>query len=580
MTDNIGDRPLFWGTRGPIDARIVLVGESWGQEEEREQKPFVGESGRELDRMIREAGIDPTSILYTNVVSAHPPGNDMTHFFEPNEKGRLKWQKLHPQPLIISEINRLLKQIAFAPRSLVIAAGNYALWATTNLTSVSSVKSTDRSASILAPGGIVSWRGSMLDGSLTSCPRILPILHPAAILRAWYQRAVTVHDLRTRIPQALENDWRPGTPPVVLAPPSFDEACAHLREWVRRLDGGEPLRLAHDIETFRGLMTCMGFADSPTNALVIPFVKPVPRGLDSYWPIEQEGTLVHLIAKVLFHPNILIEGQNYIYDTQYIQRYWGGAPRLSFDTMLAHHLLFPGTPKSLDYISSLYCRYHWYWKEDLKEWDQSINFETNLQYNAIDVMRTFECSTVLRRLIVEMNQTEQWEWERRKALLALEMMNRGVRIDRELRARMAFELLNEAAAIQNRLHRMIPQSWSETKSKKPWFSSSKQTQSVLYDSLGLKPKVQRKTGNRSVDDEALTTLSKEYPYLAPMLDLMRSERSIGVFHDNFLSAAVDHDGRMRSSFNTAGTETFRWSSSKNAFGGGTNFQNIPKGEED
>jgi hypothetical protein len=36
---------------------------------------------------------------------------------------------------------------------------------------------------------------------------------------------------------------------------------------------------------------------------------------------------------------------------------------------------------------------------------------------------------------------------------------------------------------------------------------------------------------------------------------------------------------MKCSFNTAGTETFRWSSSTNAFWRGTNLQNIPKGEE-
>jgi DNA polymerase I-like protein with 3'-5' exonuclease and polymerase domains len=43
---------------------------------------------------------------------------------------------------------------------------------------------------------------------------------------------------------------------------------------------------------------------------------------------------------------------------------------------------------------------------------------------------------------------------------------------------------------------------------------------------------------------------------------------------------LDVDKRMRCSFNTGGTETYRFSSSKNAFGSGGNLQNIPSGTED
>ena len=56
-------------------------------------------------------------------------------------------------------------------------------------------------------------------------------------------------------------------------------------------------------------------------------------------------------------------------------------------------------------------------------------------------------------------------------------------------------------------------------------------------------------------------------------------RSLGVFLSTFVNAPLDVDGRMRCSFNIAGTETYRFSSSKNAFGSGMNMQNIPKGGE-
>jgi DNA polymerase len=54
--------------RGPVDARLVLVGEQPGNDEDLEGLPFVGPAGRVLDEGLLEAGIDPRGIYVTNVV--------------------------------------------------------------------------------------------------------------------------------------------------------------------------------------------------------------------------------------------------------------------------------------------------------------------------------------------------------------------------------------------------------------------------------------------------------------------------------------------------------------------------------
>ncbi len=59
---------------------------------------------------------------------------------------------------------------------------------------------------------------------------------------------------------------------------------------------------------------------------------------------------------------------------------------------------------------------------------------------------------------------------------------------------------------------------------------------------------------------------------------MQRYRSTGVFLSTFIQAPLDHDRRIRSSYNPVGTETLRFSSRADAFGFGTNLQNIPKGE--
>ena len=110
--------------------------------------------------------------------------------------------------------------------------------------------------------------------------------------------------------------------------------------------------------------------------------------------------------------------------------------------------------------------------------------------------------------------------------------------------------------------------------------SPKQMKEFFYDEVGLPTQKVRKTGGVTTHAEALTTLAKKEPLIKPITDCISELRSLGVFLSTFIKAPLGEDGRLRSSYNIAGTETFRWSSSKDAFGTGLNLQNIPKGDED
>ena len=90
----------------------------------------------------------------------------------------------------------------------------------------------------------------------------------------------------------------------------------------------------------------------------------------------------------------------------------------------------------------------------------------------------------------------------------------------------------------------------------------------------------KKTFRPTTNDEALEKIATREPLLRPMTKIIREMRSIGVFISNFIKAQLDPDGRMRCSFNPAGTETYRFSSSTSAFDTGTNLQTIPEGDED
>ena len=60
---------------GNPQAKVMLVGEAPGADEDRQGVPFVGVSGQLLDRMLATIGLDRTSVYITNIVPWRPPGN-------------------------------------------------------------------------------------------------------------------------------------------------------------------------------------------------------------------------------------------------------------------------------------------------------------------------------------------------------------------------------------------------------------------------------------------------------------------------------------------------------------------------
>ncbi|MEM3828392.1 MAG: uracil-DNA glycosylase [Conexivisphaerales archaeon] len=60
---------------GKIPAKIMLVGEAPGKNEDIEGRPFVGEAGKLLNQCLQQVGIERASVYITNVVKCRPPNN-------------------------------------------------------------------------------------------------------------------------------------------------------------------------------------------------------------------------------------------------------------------------------------------------------------------------------------------------------------------------------------------------------------------------------------------------------------------------------------------------------------------------
>lgn len=60
---------------GPADARIMLIGEAPGWNEDQQGRPFVGAAGKFLEELLAAAALKRSDVFITNVVKSRPPGN-------------------------------------------------------------------------------------------------------------------------------------------------------------------------------------------------------------------------------------------------------------------------------------------------------------------------------------------------------------------------------------------------------------------------------------------------------------------------------------------------------------------------
>lgn len=536
---------------GPRNAAIMLVGEAPGENEEREGRPFCGAAGYELTTELRDAGLAFTECFVTNVIRYKPDHNDISNFITPiKSAGEARGYQFHEgmwvAPFVREHLTHLMDEIDEVQPNVIVALGNTPLWALAHKT------------------GITKWRGSQM---LAKCGRkLVPVLHPAFIMREYSSRACTIMDYKNRVKHESY------TPTLQLPSynftirPSFQQVHDHLNRLEDEIKNAGLYKLTFDLETRRGQIACAGLGFSKTEALCIPFMC-LERG-DGYWSLDEEQWIVQKLRSILSHKNLWLIGQNLLYDCQYTYNQWKFAPYVSQDTMIWHHTLFPGIPKGLDFLASLYAEYYCYWKDEGKEWSARMNEEELWHYNCLDCTYTYEVADRLIETTNKFKFSKQVAFQQSIFYPALDMMTVGVRIDKTKRAAFNAQLDKATQKLESKIEYVLGHKFNPR--------SPVQMQRLFYDDLKQDKIFSRKTGSATLDAKALSKIADREPLLRPLVEDIENLRSLGVFKSTFVEAELDPDDRVRCSFNIAGPETFRWSSSTNAFGRGMNLQNIPK----
>lgn len=151
------DDPLFpAGTnmviyRGNPDAKLMIIGEAPGTEEDRQGKPFVGRSGQLLDQILQSANFDPErDVFITNAVFRLPPGDDGKPLRKPTSD-----EIVYYKPYLL-EIIRLVNPV------IMLLTGNVATESLLEMTGITKLR-----------GQWYEWNGRWA----------MPIFHPAYLLR-------------------------------------------------------------------------------------------------------------------------------------------------------------------------------------------------------------------------------------------------------------------------------------------------------------------------------------------------------------------------------------------------------------
>jgi DNA polymerase I-like protein with 3'-5' exonuclease and polymerase domains/uracil-DNA glycosylase len=562
----------------------MLVGECYGEYDDRSHEPFMGTSGIELNKMLHEVGLTRSECYLTNVINARPPANDIENWVVSKRKDitpdMIRWrdrqigEKRLPtyiKPIVLEGFHQLLKEIHLVQPNIIVALGNTALWALTGAWGITKWRGSQLRATVprdLYPQGLLG------PGDQPTRVKLIPTLHPSMVVRDFGQRPIVLQDLKRVKKELHSSDYANEPQWSFSVRPSFSQVATCLHNLLQRLEAGTLEWIDFDLETRAGHIACAGLSWSLQDALCIPLMCVEDKS--GYWMPEEEAEIVHLLYRTLTHPKVKVRWQNGLYDAQYTYRHWHFVPRGAQDTMIAHHSAFCGMPKSLAFQASMYCEHYVYWKDDGKTWAQEMSEEQLWRYNCVDAVRTRECGEVEARTIESLGLQSVDEFQQAFFWPVLECMQRGIRVNPKLRQKFAGELLEEMEKRIAYFHAILGHELNPR--------SSKQMCELFYGDL-KQPKIfSRATKNSpahlTCNDEALTKIALREPILRPLIRAISEYRSLGVFLSTFVLAPLDIDGRMRTSYNICGTETFRFSSSENAFGSGTNLQNIPKGGDD
>lgn len=534
---------LDCGADGLFNAEIAIIGEAPGEREKIMKLPLVGASGKYLWEQLRRLGITRRQVYISNVVKR-----------QLRQAGDLKATISRGE---VDHYTQILRwELSQLPNvRYVIVLGGYALEA------------------VAGYSGIMSHRGSVYTSQIGTIDQgsrdvtVLAMLNPAAVLREPKWEIMFKFDVG-RLERVLQGTYTPHIIDEVINP-SPSEAIL----FIDRMQD-EKLPCALDIETIGGETACIGLANNTHTGLCINFRDRT----HNRFSIQDEMALRLRLQKWFDErgetkPRLVM--QNGMFDSSWLA-YKDRLllPPSYFDTMLAHHTLYPSLPHNLGFLTSQYTE-HPFYKDDGKAWREGGDIDDFWRYNVKDCCITLAVSQAeLQELRAQKLDKFFFDHVMRLQPHLIRMTVGGVLVDVSLKQELAEAMAVDVMKLKEEFWRLAQEATGEDEDYKPNPGSPKQMAELYFRKLRL---VGRGVATDKLNRDKMRQHPRTPEVAKDMLTAQDRWAEEQKFFSTYVEMGIDDDGRVRSEYKQTGVQSApgRLSSAGTLWDSGGNLQNQP-----
>lgn len=523
---------------GAFHSEVAVVAEAPGETEVMRETPLIGGSGQVLWRSLTAiTGLRRTDVYITNVIKRQLSlggGNDKAKIGRPEVKA---WASL------------LRWELAQLPNlKYVLLLGNYAVDALLGLGDV----------------GITNWRGSVVEGEIGDRKvYFIVAFNPAYILREPKTEIMFKFDLG-KLKRVMAGKWKP-----YEIEAHYDPSPTEAVAWMDKMHD-EKVPVATDIETPNGELACIGLANDDHVGMCIN----LRTQHTNRFSIPEERSVLLRYQELVADPTIQLIAQNGIFESAWlwfqdrirIENLW-------FDTLLAHHTLYPTLPHNLGFLTAQYTD-HPYYKDDKKSWREGGDIGKYWEYNVKDCCITRRVSTAQ---LVELRNANLDDFFFNHVMRLLPHLARmevmGVKSDMELKRELATIFEQRVGDLLTQFHAAVHEATGE----QDYYvnpNSNQQLGRLFFRELRL---VGRGTSTNAENRKRMAEHPRTPAPARRMIEILDEYKKAQKFSSTYANMGLDDDGRFRCEYRQFGTQSApgRLSSAATPWDTGGNLQNQP-----
>jgi uracil-DNA glycosylase family 4 len=519
--------------QGSRKSNIMVVGEAPGEREDEEHVAFVGPSGQLLRRTLREVGISPEECYITNVAKCRPPDNR---------------NPTKPEARVCAE-TYLAQEIEKVAPEWILGVGNAPL------------------AAFTRNSGITKHRGKLYQLGVGN---FFPTFHPAYVLRSPQHGPTFRADLE-RFARLVRGEAAPGA----ATRSKIVRTTSQLKWLLKKLEQAPVI--SFDIETSsegsgktlryhkpwdpEGKIVMVGFSWEPGMGVAVPI-----HHAETPW--KDPDRVLRLFKRALENRAKKIIAHNGKFDCTWMA-WFGIFIRLTFDTMLAAHMLDENRSKALETLAQVIF--------GVDGWKDGGDITKDAFNSPLRQLGIYQCKDVDYTLRLYYEFKKQFKDQERLArIMAWVMMpasdvltqveTLGMYVHEDRLQKQLKRKRKERDQLELQLRSFVPKLKRGTIN----FRSPQQVGEWLFKDLKLNPVKQTKTGAESTDEHVLKTLYNDHPAIPLLLKFRTVDmKDLRTYLEKW-DIWRDKRNRIHTTYKLFGTVTARLSSEK------PNMQQVPE----